>query len=250
MFTEKTRAVLQDTLIGGAREDDRIVAAALVGSGATGGQDRWSDIDLALRLGPGADRDTVVAAWTERMYGRHLAVDHLDVSRGDTLYRVFLRADTLQVDLSFWAHDRFRPTGSRFALLFGEALDDDFTEPAAATQLAGQAWLYALHARSSIARGRRWQAVHMIDGMRDQVIALACSRHDLPAVQGRGVDDLPQELTDSLTATLVGTCDTGALHDAFAATCAAFAGELAYVGQALAVKLAPVLRELVASARR
>src|SRR5260370_12091678 len=52
-------------------------------------------------------------------------------------------------------------------------------------------WLYALHARSSIERGRVWQAEYMISLIRDQVIAAACVRHRLPAREGRGVDRLP-----------------------------------------------------------
>jgi hypothetical protein len=47
------------------------------------------------------------------------------------------------------------------------------------------AWLYALHVRSSIARTRPLQAEHMLSGMRDNVLALTCKRHDLVSVQGR-----------------------------------------------------------------
>ncbi|HWD06114.1 MAG TPA: hypothetical protein VG674_27105 [Amycolatopsis sp.] len=84
--------------------------------------------------------------------------------------------------------------------------------------------------------------------MRDKVIAMSCLRHNLLAVQGRGVDDLPHELTDALTATLVRSCDTTDLHGAFAATCAAFTSELAHLDPVRAAELEPVLRELVASA--
>ena len=64
-------------------------------------------------------------------------------------------------------------------------------------------WLYALHIRSSLARDRRWQAVHMLDGLRNQVVALACLRFGLPHHQGRGVYDLPPEETELLADTLV-----------------------------------------------
>ena len=62
-----------------------------------------------------------------------------------------------------------------------------------------------MHARSSIARGRRWQAVYMLNGLRDQVLSLVCLRHGLPTHEGRGIDDLPDEVTERLAGTLVHT---------------------------------------------
>ena len=46
-------------------------------------------------------------------------------------------------------------------------------------------WLYALHARSAIARGRSWQADMMLAEMRNQVIALACHRLGVNPADGR-----------------------------------------------------------------
>jgi hypothetical protein len=54
--------------------------------------------------------------------------------------------------------------------------------------IIGLGWLYALHARSSIARQRLWQAEYMISGIRDHTLALAFIRHGLPAAHGRGID--------------------------------------------------------------
>src|SRR5262249_2399948 len=62
---------------------------------------------------------------------------------------------------------------------------------ATAEGLIGMGWLYALHARSSIERGRAWQAEDMISGLRDQVLAPACLRPGVPAVGGRRLDRLP-----------------------------------------------------------
>src|SRR5260370_40450889 len=64
-------------------------------------------------------------------------------------------------------------------------------------------WLYALHARASIERGRVWQAEYMISLIRDQVIAAACVRHGLPARGGRGADRLPPREKQRFGAILV-----------------------------------------------
>jgi predicted nucleotidyltransferase len=185
VFTVEERERLRDILVAAAEDDPRVAGAALTGSAALGCMDRWSDIDLALRLAAGADEPAVLADWTTRMYEDHDAVHHLDVWRGPTRFRVFLLASSLQVDIAFWAWDAFGATGPAFALLFGTANPVPLPAPPAAAELIGLAWLHALHARSSITRGRVWQAEYMVSGLRDQVLALACLRVGVPAVQGQ-----------------------------------------------------------------
>ncbi len=77
----------------------------------------------ALCVAADADRAQVIADWTDRMYDEHDAVHHLDVRRGETVYRVFLLVSTLQVDISFWSPAEFGASGPSFRLLFGTAAD-------------------------------------------------------------------------------------------------------------------------------
>jgi len=123
VFSPGERDELRHRLIAAARDDDRITAAAVVGSSARDAEDAWSDIDLALRLCDGLEPGEVAGDWTTRMYESAGAVDHLDVWSGTTLFRVFLLGSSLQVDLSFWASETFAASGSSFRLLFGEAND-------------------------------------------------------------------------------------------------------------------------------
>jgi len=228
----------------GARADVRISAAALIGSSALGCEDRWSDIDLALCLASDADRTPAIADWTERMYREHAAVHHLDVTRGETLYRVFLLSSTLQVDISFWSPAQFGAIGPNFRLLFGTAANRAPRLRPPLSSWSGLGWLYALHARSSIARGRVWQAEYMISAMRDQVLALACLRHGVPAVQGRGMDDLPPEATMAVALALVRSLDIPELKRAFAAITQALLDESERTDPGLAERLTEPLREL------
>ncbi|MDX3656466.1 hypothetical protein PV646_04020 [Streptomyces sp. ID05-26A] len=187
MFSVSERDQLRRDLVNAADVDPRVVGAALTGSAAVGREDRWSDIDFALSVE--RDVDAVVVDWTALMYACG-AVGHLDVRHGTTLFRVFLMRSTLQVDIAFWPSDQFGATGPTFKLLFGETNEVPQSGQPDQEHLVGLAWLYALHARSSIARGRGWQAVHMINGMRDHVMSLWCLREGVNAVQGRGLDDL------------------------------------------------------------
>jgi hypothetical protein len=256
MFTAEERTRLRDALVARARADERITGAALTGSASRDAEDRWSDIDLALGMAAGADAGRVMADWTGVMYREHGAVDHLDVASGAVVYRVFLLASTLQVDIAFAPEGEFGPTAPTFRLLFGRAVDRMPADGAAsgaaerAASLVGMAWLYALHARSSLARGRVWQAEYMISGMRDHVLGLACVRYGVPAVQGRGMDDLPAEVTEGFGAGLVRSLDGAELERAFRAVTEALIAEIGLVDAGLAGRLSGVLRELAGGAAR
>lgn len=192
VFSAQKREQIRGELVAAAKADSRIGAAAHLGSAALGLEDRWSDIDLALGLVPDADLNQVVADWTERLYRDHAAAANYDVKRGDILYRVFLLDNTLQVDLSFWPAMGLRAIGPKFRLIFGATRESTPAPLPDRNDLVGMAWLYALHVRSSIARSRLLQAEHMLSGMRDNVLALVCTRNGVASVQGRGLDDLPE----------------------------------------------------------
>ncbi len=228
-----------------AKSDARITAAAHTGSAAVGKQDRWSDIDLALCIATNADIDPVVAEWTDRMYHEHGAVAHHDMRQGATLFRVFLLGHTLQVDLAFWPPDDFAAMGRAFNQIFGPPARQVTMPAPAAGPLIGMAWLYALHVRSSLARGRSWQAEYMLSGMRDHVLMLACVRHGLQPVHSRGVDELPASETAELRDALVRSLDAPELKRAFGVTTRALVREITLHDPELAARLEPVLTAMV-----
>ncbi len=230
MFSRDEREHIRSALVRAAQADSNITGAAHLGSAAADRLDDWSDIDLALCLSHDSAVDDVIASWTARLYENHGAVSHCDVRRGETLYRVFLLRNTLQVDLSFWPADRFRATGPKFKLLFGIANKPQPSLIDSAAELTGLAWLYGLHVRSSIARHRLLQAEYMLSNMRNRVIALACLREGLSTSEGRGFDDLsgdqrsrfgecypssltPEELQRAFRRTMSALLDEIRLHD-------------------------------------
>ena len=212
MFTPEERTALRASLLDRARADDRISGAAITGSTASDSEDQWSDIDLAFGV---REMDAVLADWTAHLYAAHGAVHHVDVHAGPWLYRVFLLSNTLQIDLAFVPAEEFRALGPTFRLAFGTANEPRHIPPPDPAGLIGYAWLHALHARSSIARGKFWQAEYMISGLRDYALAVACVRHGLPSVHGRGMDQLPREVTARFEGSLVARLDADHLTQAF-----------------------------------
>ncbi len=246
MFDVDAREQLRVRLVRAARSDERVHGAALLGSAARGETDRWSDLDLALRVGPEADLEAVADAWTALVGETEVVVDHLDVRASGALYRVLLLGSTLQVDLSFWPHDQPLAAGAPVDVLFGE-MPVAPARPAAsdeATRAVRMGWLYALHARSALQRGRDWQALWMLDSIRDVVIELCCRRFELPAREGRGVDRLPGELLAGLAASLPVTVAAHHLWRAFGTLTDLLVAEVERQELAVPDGLAAVLREL------
>jgi hypothetical protein len=246
MFTREERERLRSELLGRATKDQRISGAAITGSAADLREDRWSDIDLAFGVKDAGELPNVLSDWTAHMYDQHLALHHLDVNAGAWIYRVFLLPNTLQVDLAFVPSAEFRAFAPTFRLMSGEAEEPQYAEPPPAATIIGFGWLYALHARSCIARGNLWQAEYMISGMRDNALALACIRHGLPAVHGRGIDQLPKEVTAEFEDSMVRELDTVELSRCFRVAMDGLLREVQSADQDLARRLQAALSLLIA----
>jgi hypothetical protein len=244
MFTPEQRSRLRSDLLAYATSDPRISAGAITGSAASEQEDRWSDIDLAFGVADSANVQPVLLDWTSHMYDQHRAVHHVDIRAGAWIYRAFLLPSTLQVDLAFVPAVEFRALAPTFLLVFGEANEPIHFPPSAPIDIIGLSWLYAVHARSCIARRKLWQAEYMISGMRDQALALACVRHDLSPVHGRGIDQLPMGVAKQFEGSLVRRLDRAELSRAFQVVTRGLLGEIRSVDMGLAERLQEVLTRL------
>ena len=237
MFTPAHRARVRSDLLEYATHDQRISGAAITGSAASDREDKWSDIDLAFGLADQADQPGVLSDWTRYMYEKHSALHHHDVVAGLWIYRVFLLPGTLQVDLAFVQATEFRPLAPTFRLVYGTANESRSFPPATPGSIIGLGWLYALHARTCIARKQLWQAEYMVSGVRDHALTLACIRHGLPSVHGRGIDRLPMEVVAQFESTLVQQIGTAQLSRAFRLAVRCFQGEVQAADEELGDRL-------------
>jgi hypothetical protein len=244
MFAPEERAQLRSDILEFAARDCRISGAAITGSAATEREDRWSDIDLAFGIADAAELLNVLSDWTERMYDRHSALHHVDVKSDAWIYRVFLLPSTLQVDLAFVPGTEFRALAPSFRLVSGQVNEPRHSPPPPPSDIIGLGWLYALHARNCIARRKLWQAEHMISGIRDHALALACIRHGLSAAHGRGIDQLPSSVTAQFESSLVRQLDSAELLRAFLAVMIGLLHEIRIADAKLAGRLQQTLTHL------
>ena len=245
MFTVEERDRAREYVLEKAKADPRVVAGAEVGSLALGGGDRWSDLDLTFAVRDDVSIPELLAEWTSDLE-RVLDAAHLfDLLSGPMLYRVFLLPGLLQVDVSFTPAAEFRPRGPKFRLLFGETGEAVYPQPPSEQELFGLAAHHAIRAWFSIERGRLWQAEYLIGELRNYTLELSCLRFGLPWRYGRGLDELPPELTDAFGETLVRSVERRELCRALERAIEVLVRESEGAGE-VATKLAPLLLQLVA----
>ena len=249
MFSPDERDALRRQLLERARRDERISGGAITGSASRDAMDRWSDVDLAFGVHAADELVPVLDDFTRHMREVHTAVDTVDVRREPWIYRVFLLPSSLQVDLAFAPASDFGALAPTFKLMFGSANEGRTLASRDPREVLGYGWLYALHVRSSIARSRPWQALYMLNQMRDHIVTLACLSADLPASEGRGVDDLPGSIKQELEAAVPHSLAEADLRSAFGAASEELVVQARAVDLELATRLEPVIRLLAQTAR-
>ena len=245
-FSVEDRERVRQRVLELASSDERVVAAAVIGSLALGGGDRWSDLDLTFGVVDGTPVTDVLADWSNTLVRELDAVHLFDLPSGQAIYRVLLLPGCLQCDLSFAPASAFGAAGPKFTLLFGNAVERPYAEPPSAHELFGYAVHHALRTRFSIERGRFWQAAYWIGSLRDCALALACRTRGLPARYARGVDDLPPDLLRGFEDALVGSLDRDGLLRALDAAIAGLLRESDEVAD-LAARVDADLRALTAA---
>jgi hypothetical protein len=84
VFTVEQRDELRERVLELAKEDERVVAGAVVGSFAVDGGDRFSDLDLTFGVAERVHVAGVLDDWTQTLSDELGAVRLADLERGST----------------------------------------------------------------------------------------------------------------------------------------------------------------------
>jgi hypothetical protein len=245
VFTPEERDRARDRVLELARGDPRITGGAVTGSGSSGTEDRWSDIDLSFGVADDADVEAVLDDWTQLLTEELGVVHHWDLRREPTTYRVLLLPGGLELDIAVTPASKFGAYGPKFLLLFGESVERAHSTPPTLDELAGYGWLYALTARTALARGRLWTAEYWVSSVRDFALALACLRLGEPTDYARGFHRLPPEVVAPYEEALVRSLEPDELRRALGVATQLFLAEVREADPELADRLREPLSELL-----
>lgn len=246
MFTGDRRQRVRAQLLERAREDERIVGAAITGSAARDAEDRWSDVDLFFGVANGIAIEDTLSDWSAFVYRELGAIHHFDLHAGSAIYRAFLVGGLLEIDLAFTSAAEFGPRGTGgFQVVVGDAVASQ-PESFDPEHVIGLAWHHVLHARICVERGASWQAEYWISGVRDHTLTLACHRLGHPVAHAKGADNLPPDVTARVEDALVHTLEGGELARALRAATGALLCELRESNAAVAEILERPLLDMAA----
>ena len=256
MFTETDRDDALARAVELLTDDRRVEAAVLTGSLGRGQGDRWSDIDLDAVIADDADVEAVTTDWNDIAYREWPVVHHYATEFGTTRVRGFLLRNALLIDLAFtpindlevWAPVRilFDRTGRSTGIAERPARWSPTPDWRGE---AGFAAHDVLHACVAANRGRKWQSLYFLQRIRNRALALASERHGFDSDDFTRVDDLPENETTPLEATLVTSFEHDILIDAIDLATRAFLDELGRHDQALAGQLAEPLLAIVSESK-
>ncbi|WP_299903316.1 hypothetical protein [uncultured Aquimarina sp.] len=193
MYSKKDRIEVQEAIINFAKSDSKIIDCAIVGSESVGNDDKWSDIDLTFGYENEADANQVLREWSKMMSESFDANRLFDISYKESLYRVFLLPNGLQVDLSFTPSKYFGAITDKFKLIFGQEKEREFKSLPEINLIAGYSILFALKTRTSIERENYWQAEYYLSKCRENVMVLKCLKESKNPFDGRSFDNLPND---------------------------------------------------------
>lgn len=258
LYTPARRQDLLDRLLAALEADTRLAGVVLVGSGAIGFHDRYSDLDLSVAVAAGEDVLAVWRSWRPRVAELAPVLAGAEVIYStESCLHVLLLEGFLEVDLGFnslasmvakrpeWrvVFDRTGVLEEQMARTWA-ARPQEAPEEYLARRLDG-IWHHVMKAAVAICRQQPWAAVEAIQLIRGRALDLACQRLGLESRDGRTAHRLPPESRQRLELTL--PADTGAaeLARALRAVVAAFFAEALPLSAAFGSTTAQSLQQLV-----
>ncbi|MCB9423329.1 MAG: hypothetical protein H6667_26275 [Ardenticatenaceae bacterium] len=206
-YTPEDRQYILDKLLHALKGDGRIAGVLVVGSGATGFKDDYSDIDLSVVMASEADVEPVFRDWDGKIQTLFPVVTRFETHYGPYLFLYgFLLDNILELDIGFLCLNNlvarrpqwqiaFDRSGQIQSIMEASLVDKpEAPEPDRYQQALESIWHYIMHSAICLRRKQNWRAVYYLDMVRQQTIELAGLRLGLETKNYRQVDQFPADL--------------------------------------------------------
>ena len=213
-YSPEYRQSTLDRVLDALDADERITGVLVVGSGAVGFDDNYSDVDLCI-VCPDDQTLSIYQDWRER-FEKLLPVIHccpVTYNPSSHLYALLLDG-FLELDAGFIGMGSLTAKRERWKVAFDRSgeiarimadswknrkpVDPKFEYMRRVEGI----WHHVLHVGQALRRGQPWKALHYLETIRNRTIELAVLRRGLDIGHFRDADRLPDGLLAELAQTL------------------------------------------------
>jgi len=256
LYNAEYRDRVLDKITEALMGDERIAGAVLVGSGATGFKDRYSDVDLAVLVGDEAKVEEIYGDWWGRL---HTLLQVVDAFKEPSSHLYGLLLDRfMELDISFQGESGLFERKPNWRVLFDRrGVIPKLMKPRvklAVDQVAAHekrmqdSWYYVLHSVNSIQRGQPLRASFFIRWLRDEAVLMAGLSRGLNTSAGSyfaETDRLPEEVKKRIVDAFPVSMEPAELLRALKAVVEVYYDEAERVDAKLGMDRAPRLRDAV-----
>ena len=250
-YSPTTREAPLNRLLTALQSDQRIAGLLIVGSGAEGFEDVYSDIDLCAVTTFADDVRPAFQEWGVKIREMLPVFHSVESVQGANIYLwILLLENFLEIDLCFLCLDDLRARRNRWKTVFDRSgRIEDIMQSSWKNRskpnleeiyryILGSIWHYISYAAVAIQRDQPWRAVYEIEQIRNQTIELRGPREELETKRFRHVDQMSEDFLKSLEETLVLSLRSVDLMNALRAATVCFFREAQHYDKMLDIKLA------------
>lgn len=215
-FSPAERQSILGRLLTAMAQDDRIRGVLVVGSGATGFADAYSDIDLCVVVERPEEVRGVFEAWGRKLRQLLRIFFAGESVRGENVFLWVLLLDNfLELDISFQCLDDLEARRGHWTTAFDRSGRIEAILKAswarrkapdvqtAYDRIVSWAWHYVMRAAMATQRGELWRALWELEQVRSQAIELRGLRTGLDTKRFRSVDRMAPSFLSAMERTLV-----------------------------------------------
>ena len=251
LFSPEERQEVLDRTLTALRTDSRIAGVVVVGSGAVGFDDIYSDIDLSVVVASENNTLPVFREWKQRIEELFTVIQCFEVTFAPNNHLLgFLLDGYLELDVGFLCLANLSARRARWKVAFDRSARieeimrsswEKRTDPdvrADYVRRANSIWHYVIHVAVALERAQPWRALYYLGEIRKRTIELAGLSRGLDTGDFREVDRLPREFLAELQRALVSSLDGAEIMRALKVVTACFFRESRGLDEMLGLDLA------------
>jgi predicted nucleotidyltransferase len=243
LFTPLERKSVLKKLIAGFKNDERIIGIVLVGSGAVGFKDKFSDIDIIAVADPQYPTRKVFQETVQRLRDELSIIHQFEVSFSENSFLAgCLLANCLEVDCGVVSTDELTAKKENWQVVYDRTGElevklqaswaiKEKVNPQEVGKRFSSVWHYIIQAVVSIQRRQLWRAMHNLEEIRNRGLNLVGLRYGLIVSHFRQIDELPQDELKLFEQTLVRSVTRGEIMHALQAAVDCFFREMRLIEQ-------------------